>query len=480
MIIRMSDRGYSFKGAGAYFLHDKKADTQERIEWFETLNTVSNDPKLALKEMAWTSQNSQAIKQIYGGSLAGAKPTGKNVLPFSLSWHPEQQPSQEDMKAAMLEALKVQGLEKHQVVLVAHNDTDHKHVHAIVNLVNPETGRINQMQMGKREFSKWAQEYEEKQGKIYCQQRVENNQLRKENELKPEHEKLNVRYKEKAVQGQGQIREAYENTNDLQSFTDAIKEQGYSLAQGRKGRMVLVDREGNISNLVRQLEGVKTKDVREKFSGIENGVLEQAEFIQKRIRDNAAYEKKKEKDRTGGQEAEVFDRDAYETQWQKDLVDAGIQADNKKRRIKGNIEKTHLKKTSLEIHPESFAKELDMKRQEELKQEQLYSNKKRELNKFYNRDNYVARIDELRRKIIQTKTKSGREKLQQEFINLQKTLKNIDKRLYEQGVQPNDNINKFNDVIKEQDNNQNQKDSDNIPIWKKGKSSPEQEHGLDL
>ena len=38
MIAQIAARGTSFKGAGLYYLHDKKADTSERVAWTQTRN----------------------------------------------------------------------------------------------------------------------------------------------------------------------------------------------------------------------------------------------------------------------------------------------------------------------------------------------------------------------------------------------------------------------------------------------------------
>ena len=479
MIVRVSQRGYSFKGAGEYFLHDKKAQTKERVDWSMSLNTVSNDSEKSLREMAWLSQNSEYIKQLYGGSNAGRKPSGKNVLPFSLSWHPEQNPDDEHMRQAALEALKIQGLDKHQAVLVAHNDTKYKHVHVIVNLVNPETGRVNTMSMGKRKFSEWAQEYEEQHGKIYCQQRLENNKLRKENERKPKEERHKISYKEKAILNREAIREAYDNCKDLSEFQEILKTHGYHLAEGRKGRMVLLDKDGHTSNLVRQLEGVKTKDVRSRFPGIENGMLEKAEVVIRNLEiakeQSRGVQEKFNKDNLS--DDRVFDRDKYETEWQKSVVDAGINADKSHRKKRKNIEEK--RKSRLEdvpitsSYPNSFAEELDKKRKEELKQEQSFTHKVKELNEFYNREKHLSRIDELRMKIIISTSMKDRKELQEEYLNLQKTLRDIDNRLREQGVNPEPNNIQYKSPIIEQNNEISSSDDKNKSL-KNNREDPEQ------
>jgi len=54
MIAQIAARGTSFKGAGLYYLHDKKADTSERVAWTQTRNIQSDSPNMALRVMADT------------------------------------------------------------------------------------------------------------------------------------------------------------------------------------------------------------------------------------------------------------------------------------------------------------------------------------------------------------------------------------------------------------------------------------------
>ena len=40
MIAKLAARGTSFKGAGNYYLHDKDAQTSERVVWIETVTSL--------------------------------------------------------------------------------------------------------------------------------------------------------------------------------------------------------------------------------------------------------------------------------------------------------------------------------------------------------------------------------------------------------------------------------------------------------
>ena len=68
MIPRVAKRGHSFKGAGLYYLHDKKAKTSERVEWTSIHNIPTNNPKKAFGFMAYTAMNAERLKNASGCS----------------------------------------------------------------------------------------------------------------------------------------------------------------------------------------------------------------------------------------------------------------------------------------------------------------------------------------------------------------------------------------------------------------------------
>lgn len=73
MIPRVAKMGRSFKGAGLYYLHDKKALTNERVLFTHTENLPTRDPDKAIKCMAWTAMNAQQLKLRAGQKLTGNK-----------------------------------------------------------------------------------------------------------------------------------------------------------------------------------------------------------------------------------------------------------------------------------------------------------------------------------------------------------------------------------------------------------------------
>ena len=177
MVPKITQGGGNFKGAFRYYLHDKGADTRDRVAWTQVENMLTQDPEKAWKVMAFTAQVQDRLKEASGQSRAGRK-LEKPVFAFSLAWHPEQSPTQEHMLATAREAIAVMGLSEYEAVIVSHSDEPQKHVHVIVNRVHPITGLAGDVRNSKRKLSDFALQYERQDGKIYCQQREANHRER--------------------------------------------------------------------------------------------------------------------------------------------------------------------------------------------------------------------------------------------------------------------------------------------------------------
>lgn len=324
MVPREAGRGGSFKGAGAYYLHDKNASTSERVEFTHCENVPTQDPEKALKWMAWTAIHADELKR-----ESGAKATGRScekpVFTFSLSWHPEQDPHKWEMIGAGRRALIALGLEKHETVMVAHNDCDHPHLHLIVNVIDPETGKANRVSFSKKKLSKWAEEYEREHGKIYCNKRVENNAKRDQGEK--------IKYEEPGIDLKSQITKLYQQSDSGAAFHAALETHGFKLAKGKK--IVLVDPQGNVHSLARQIEGVKEKDVRAKLGDLKLADLDE---VKQQLSSSKREQPQKSKDErqpetnkpsTKAQahpEQEYVDRDQQDREWQESIIDAAIAA----------------------------------------------------------------------------------------------------------------------------------------------------------
>ena len=181
MIPNVSRAGHSFKGAFAYYLHDKGQDadgghktTTDRVAWTETRNLATDDPEAAKRIMIATARQAEALKAAAGIASTGRK-SAAHVYSYSLAWHPDEAASltRADMVKAADATLEALGAERMQAVLVCHRDTKHPHVHVIINRVDPETGKMLATSNDFRKLDAWAREYERGRGLIVTPKRQE-------------------------------------------------------------------------------------------------------------------------------------------------------------------------------------------------------------------------------------------------------------------------------------------------------------------
>jgi hypothetical protein len=279
MIPRITNGGHSFKGAYQYFGHDKEhLPTKERIDWTHTENMLTRDPDKAWKVMAYTAMEHDRLKEASGHKATGRK-LEKPVFTYSLAWHPEQDPDKEHMLETAKKTLAMLNLTGHEALIIAHRDEPQRHVHVVVNRVHPLTGIAADLSYSKSKFSEFARLYEQEHGKIYCLQREENYQKRKQGEKTRYHDL--------------HIAKAWKESKNGAEFAAALEKHDYHLARGNRGAVV-VDPQGKISNPTRHLEGVKAKDIREKLADLDLARLRDADELseERKAQQQKAYQER--------------------------------------------------------------------------------------------------------------------------------------------------------------------------------------------
>ena len=185
------ERGYSFKGVSLYLMHDKREpapaeagdsaapdpELAERVGFFRLFNLdpgEARDPAEAAKVMALTVRDAEHIKRAAGIRTTGRKATEPPVWHASLSWTKGEEVTQGDKMLAVERALAAVGLgldRGHQTYIVEHTDTAHPHVHIVVNLVHPLTGKQANPHRDQQKLQSWARNYDRQRGTIYCHAR---------------------------------------------------------------------------------------------------------------------------------------------------------------------------------------------------------------------------------------------------------------------------------------------------------------------
>jgi hypothetical protein len=180
MIVKISSSGTSFKGLSTYLTHDPNANTTERVAWTHTHNLANDDVPSAVNEMYLTAENAELLKQ-EAGVRAGGRGTENPVKHVSLNWAPDDNPSREHMIETGKAFLRHMKWDGHQAIFVAHDDKSYRHVHIMLNTVHQETGLCLNDSYEQCRAQAWALEYEREQGRIHCEQRLQNEQDREKN-----------------------------------------------------------------------------------------------------------------------------------------------------------------------------------------------------------------------------------------------------------------------------------------------------------
>lgn len=187
MIVRIEASGTSFLGAGKYYLHDKldaaraeqvangervvaRGQSDERVWFTDTRNCLNTDPQRALEEM-WHTAEDQAQLKMQAGISRGGRKCEEPVKTISLSWHKDDQPSPDHMMEMADAFLKHMGWDGHQAVMVGHNDTEHRHIHIILNRIHPENGRTLDDYKERTRAQSWALAYEKEHENVRCEER---------------------------------------------------------------------------------------------------------------------------------------------------------------------------------------------------------------------------------------------------------------------------------------------------------------------
>jgi len=194
MVPDIAAKGHSFKGAFAYYLHDKRQGegphlaTADRVAWTETRNLATDGPHTACRIMIATAQQADELKKAAGVKATGRK-SNQHVYTYSLAWHPDEAQSLDraEMLRAVDASLKALQADHLQAVVVCHRDREHPHVHVILNRVDPATGKMHGFSKDRERLSAWAADYERERGLIVTPKRQEKQAQKQESQRQAKH-----------------------------------------------------------------------------------------------------------------------------------------------------------------------------------------------------------------------------------------------------------------------------------------------------
>jgi len=125
MIGKAYKLGTGFKALAAYLEYGRRDGTErDRVEWVESRNLPTEHPQAAARIMGATARDSDSVQP--------------PVYHFSVSFDPDDPLNRDTMRQVADRTLHDLGLQDHQVLIVAHRDRAHAHLHFMVNRIHPE------------------------------------------------------------------------------------------------------------------------------------------------------------------------------------------------------------------------------------------------------------------------------------------------------------------------------------------------------
>ncbi|MDX2264113.1 MAG: relaxase/mobilization nuclease domain-containing protein [Hyphomicrobiales bacterium] len=278
MIGKVPDQGRSFRGVVAYLLHGKKGEpAPDRVAFAATRNLMVEDPEKAARLMRATAAKSARVKT--------------PVYHYVVSWRRDEAPSDEVMRQVADVTCADLGLAKHQTLYVGHRDTEHAHVHVVVNRVHPETGKAWRNAHDYRRIETSLRRQAEAMGldyvpgrhndpeRFYGQNRkpAAKEQQRAKRLGKPAQARWS---REKIAAARPALRDAFTDAQSWAELARRLAGPGLTLAAKGQG-MVIADAGGamKLSDLGRE---VRLKDLETRFGGLF------ADFDREREADRAA------------------------------------------------------------------------------------------------------------------------------------------------------------------------------------------------
>ncbi len=127
-MIGVSSSNKSFRVLARYLSEGRTGEEQDRVAWVASRNLPTDDPELAARIMRATAGQNVRVKE--------------PVYHLALSFDPGDAVDRAAMERVADRVLETLGLQEHQVLIVAHADREHAHMHLMVNRVHPETGKV--------------------------------------------------------------------------------------------------------------------------------------------------------------------------------------------------------------------------------------------------------------------------------------------------------------------------------------------------
>ncbi len=269
MIAKGNQRG----GGQQLATHLLNAYDNERVELADLRGAVANDLQGALAEWSATAKATRCRKFLYS---------------LSVNPDPRQGPLTRQQYVEFLDrAEKELGLSGQPRAVVFHTKEGREHCHAVWSRIDPETIRARQLSHDRMKLRTVVRGFAKDHGLELprgIQERPTdrfNRHAREINHAEKQQEERTGLTKAERVK---EITEAWKQSDTGKAFVTAIDQRGYTLARGDRGAYVVLDAFGEVHKLARQIDGAKTKDLKNRLQDFPLESLPDVATVQEAIR----------------------------------------------------------------------------------------------------------------------------------------------------------------------------------------------------
>lgn len=266
-------KGGSRAGPSQLARHLRRADTNERVEVLQ-LDSPTESLAEALRDWQFLATGTRGSKGLYHANI---DPDARYKMT------PEQWQRCADVLGKEL------GLEGQPRVVVLHEKNGREHIHVVWQRTDVETMTLKSDGHNYHSHERASMALEREFG----HEHVPGKHAKRDREKQPELPKATINHAE-WQQGERTgidpraLKEAitafYEQADQGRTFKTALEEKGYVLATGDRRDYVIVDEQGQIYSLARQIKGVTARDLRAFMADVDREsipTVEQAKAMQR-------------------------------------------------------------------------------------------------------------------------------------------------------------------------------------------------------
>tara|TARA_R110002110_G_scaffold372498_1_gene582562 strand:+ start:19357 stop:21057 length:1701 start_codon:yes stop_codon:yes gene_type:complete len=261
----------AFKSSALYLAGRTNGLSTDRVAWMEARNLETTDPLAASAIMeATAAQNLRCKKPVYHFVLSfDPKDAQRGKLP------------PEVLREIASEAIERLGLTEHQMLIYAHKDTKHPHMHFLINRVHPSTGRAFDRHNDGRRLTELCREIARERElniprdkeRIRELEKVDDFDLVESLDTPTEGEYWQAKREEREAQiamGKGEVEALREkvqghfyNATDWHDLTARLGAQGVFLQ--RKGQGLVLAKGERFAKLSQMGKGVRLTELEDRF-----------------------------------------------------------------------------------------------------------------------------------------------------------------------------------------------------------------------